>query len=256
MNRFINNWGVGISMLLLCACTGTQEPQTPAITEDASQKIVSQAQPVAPAVKPADATPAVTQLAQTTKVELPQKEQVAERSSVERFKAWDKNLHFLKTDFTQITTYDGVVVSRSQGTLFYDQAKNALRLDTQDTDGTLIQSAVTDKKIIFILDEKGKEVSQLSWQEWQQGQPNQALFDFGNYTELLSRHNVKVIRPYSLELTPKEGEGYTLYLTLQPKDCFPQSIKLVSGNLVTQADLTNIQQNKPLPQATFGGFFK
>ena len=256
MNRFINNWGVGISMLLLCACTGTQEPEAPVLTEEASQEVISQPQPVAPAVKPAAVTPAATQPVQTAKVEQPQQEQIAGQSSVERLKAWDKNLHFLRTDFVQKTSFERVIISSSQGTLFYDQAKHALRLDTKDSDGTVTQSAVTDKKKIFILDDKGKEISQLSWQEWQQGQPNQALFDFGNYTELLSRHNVKVIRPDFLALTPKEGEEYTLYLMLRSEDYFPQGIKLVSGDMVTQAELTNIQQNKPLPQATFGGFFK
>ena len=256
MNRFINNCGIAVGAVMLFACTGAQSPEMPVVTEEPSQETVSQPRPVTPAVKPADTPPAAPQPTQIVKVETPEKEQIAGQSPVERLKAWDKNLHFLRTDFIQNSSFERVVISRSQGTLFYDQAKHALRLDTKDTDGAVIQSAVTDKRKIFILDEKGKEVSQLSWQEWQQGQPNQALFDFGNYTELLSRHHVKVIRPDFLALTPKEGEEYTLYLTLRPEDYFPQGIKLVSGDMVTQAELTHIQQNKPLPQATFGGFFK
>ncbi len=237
MNRSINNfWGAPVWILFACACaSGSSAQQT---------------------VKPATVTPAVVQPVQVKKAEPPQEKPMARQSAVERLKEWDKKLHFLKTDFTQTTSYDGVVISRSRGVLYYDQGKNTLRLDTQDGDGTVVQSAVTDKKKIFILDDKGKEVSHLSWQEWQQGQPNQALFDFGNYAALLERHHVKMPRTDLLVLTPKEGELYTLHLTLRTEDYFPRSIKFVSGDMTTQADLTNIQQNKPLPPATFGGFFK
>ena len=245
MNRSINNFGgVAVLLLLACACAGNWA------TQEVPQK-------AAPAPQPEVTVPseAAVQTSRPTSSATAAKPQTV-KTPAEQLKAWDKNLHFLKTSFTQTTMYDGVIISRSQGTLYYDQAKNALRLDTQEADGTVVQSAVTDKKKIFILDDKGQEVSRLSWQEWQQGQPNQALFDFGNYAALLDRHHVKTVRPDLLALTPKEGEQYTLYLTLRTDDSFPRSIKLVSGEMITQADLTNIQQNKPLPPATFGGFFK
>ena len=258
MNRSINNFLTILAVLLMTACNQgsavQKEPEKPAVSP-ASEKTVSQTSvpPQAPAKsleqtqksQPAASQPA----AQVTQ------NKVKDQTPVERLKAWDKNLHFLKTYFIQKTSFNRVMVSASQGTLFYNQAKHALRLDTEEADGTIMQSAVTDKEKIIILDEKGKEVSRLSWKEWQQGQPNQALFDFGNYTELLNRHNVEIVRPDFLALTPQEGEPYTLYLMLSPDDYFPQGIKLVASDLVTQADLINTQLNEPLPQATFGGFF-
>lgn len=175
-----------------------------------------------------------------------------------RVKNWDQKLKFLKTNFTQVTSYDGVPVSTSQGVLYYDKAKNLLRLDTVNTDGKTDQTAITDKKQILILDGQGNEVTTLSWQEWQQGQPNQALFDFGNYTALLARHNATLKEPHLLELTPKEGEKYILYLTLSEKDYFPTTIKIVADLMQTQATLFDTQKNEVLPFETFraGGLFK
>ncbi len=177
---------------------------------------------------------------------------------VNRVKAWDKKLQFLKTNFTQTAQYDGVPVSKSVGVLYYDKDKNLLRLDTGDGEGHLDQSAVTDKQKILILDGQGREITTVSWAEWQQGQPNQALFDFGNYTALLARHNAVLKEPYLLELTPKEGENYTLYLTLDPADYFPTKIKIVADLMQTEAVLSGTQKNQPLAFDTFraGGLFK
>lgn len=171
-------------------------------------------------------------------------------------KQWDKKLNTLKTNFTQTTQYDGVQISASSGTLFYQKNGNLLRLDTFTPDGTLDQSALTDKKTILILDGNGQPITTLSWEDWQQGQPNQALFDFGNYTALLDKHNVTLIHPYVLQLTPKEGDSYSLFLTLSKEDYFPQTIKIISDLLVTQADLTHTSKNQPLDNTTFGGFNK
>jgi len=178
--------------------------------------------------------------------------------TVINLKAWDKKLKFLKTHFEQTTQYDGVPVSKSQGTLFYDKDKNLLRLDTLDPDGKTDQTAVTDKQKILILDGQGHEITTLSWSEWQQGQPNQALFDFGNYTALLARHNAVLKEPYLLELTPKEGEPYQLYITLSKEDYFPTNIKIVSDLMVTEAALSDTQKNGKLPFDTFraGGLFQ
>ena len=177
-----------------------------------------------------------------------------------RLKEWDKKLATLETAFNQTTSYDGVEVSRSGGKLFYDRAQNRLRLDTMSPEGDLEQTAITDKKDIVILDEAGNQVTTLSWADWQQGQPNQALFDFGNYTALVERHNAVVKSQTAKEavllLTPKEGEEYQLLLTLTAPDYFPQTITIMSDLMTTEAVLKNIQKNQPLPRAVFGGFKK
>lgn len=176
-----------------------------------------------------------------------------------RLKEWDKKLNTLSTRFTQTTSYDGVQVSRSQGTLSYDRANNFLRLDTLTPQDEVEQSAVTNKKEIIILDETGAHVTTLSWADWQQGQPNQALFDFGNYTALVDKHHaaVKSQTPQEavLVLTPKEGEEYELYLTLSKRDFFPTEITIKSDLMVTKAQLSAARKNAPLAENIFGGFF-
>lgn len=219
-----------------------EKVQSPAQDLDAPQEPTAKA-----TVKPVENAPA-----------LAVKKTLYPNKAVINLKAWDQKLKFLKTHFEQTTQYDGVPVSKSQGTLFYDKDKNLLRLDTLDSDGKTDQTAVTDKQKILILDGQGNEITTLSWTEWQQGQPNQALFDFGNYTALLARHNAALKEPYLLELTPKEGEPYQLYLTLSKEDYFPVNIKIVSDLMVTEAALSDTQKNGKLPFDTFraGGLFQ
>ncbi len=234
--------------MCLAACSQKEESQKVA---EVTETIVVQETVLPPtAEKPAEAKPA-PQTQTTSKTLYP-------NEALIQLKGWDNKLKFLKTRFEQTAQYDGVPISKSQGVLYYDKDKNLLRLDTTDTDGKTEQSAVTDKKQILILDGQGHEVTTLSWQEWQQGQPNQALFDFGNYTALLNRHNVTLKEPYLLELTPKEGEKYTLYLLLSEQDYFPTRIKIVSDLTETEAVLTDTQKNQPLAFDTFrqGGLFK
>lgn len=248
--------------LLLAACSDSNPtpqpaaPAAPAAQATAAQPI--QPEPSAakqPALQPEKPVPPAA-----TQPQPPAAPRLSAAELAERLKQWDKNLNTLETDFEQTTSYDGVEISRSQGKLFYDKPQNRLRLDTLNPQGGLEQSAVTDKKDIVILDENNQHVTTLSWADWQQGQPNQALFDFGNYTALLDRHHAAVQsqdgRTAVLVLTPKEGEEYTLYLTLSQKDYFPQTITIQSELMLTRADLKNTHKNTPLPADVFGGFHK
>lgn len=270
MSRSINNAAI-ILTVCLCAAGCSQTNATPETTSapQTAAPVITQPQPTPkpqtsqPAVQtPAktDAAKPVTAAPETAQIKKPVTAQKAYLPSpdevIEKLKAWDKNLLLLQTRFSQTTSYDGVEINRSHGTLFYDKEKHALRLDTFDDSDHIVQSAVTDKKDLFILDDKGKQVMKLSWQEWQQNQPNQALFDFGNYTALLARHNVQAQRPNHFKLTPKTGETYTLYLTLSPQDYFPQTLTLETDGVVTKADLTDTQKNKNLPDTTFQGVLK
>lgn len=191
--------------------------------------------------------------------EKPKAKTLSDDQVIARFKQWDENLTTLETSFNQLSAYDGVEVSRSQGNLYYEKQTPMLRLDTLTLDGTISQTALTDKKTILILDDQNQPITTLSWQEWQQGQPNQALFDFGNYTALLGRHNVSVQEKTPVNtvllLTPKEGENYQLYLTLGNHDYFPTEIKIVADLMVTTATLNDTRTNTNLDLPTlFGGF--
>lgn len=249
-NKFIL---LASALCLFAACSKPQEEPAAPQTEPVPQA-------AAPAEKKPQPTPAPKKTqAAALKAVVRRPVLTAEQLAAE-LKAWDKKLNTLETAFFQTTAYDGVEISRSTGRLTYDKTQNRLRLDTLNPHGEPEQIAITDKKDIVVLDDTGTKVATLSWTEWQQGQPNQALFDFGNYTALVDRHQAKLEKQDNetavLVLTPKEGEEYTLSLTLSKADYFPQTITLVSELLTTRADLKNIRKNQPLQANEFGGFTK
>ncbi|MBR5609651.1 MAG: outer membrane lipoprotein carrier protein LolA [Elusimicrobiaceae bacterium] len=173
------------------------------------------------------------------------------------FTDWDSHLKTLQTHFLQTTEYDGLLISQSEGELSYKQSGSLLRLDNLEGKN-ITQSALTDKKTILMLDEKGKTISSLSWNEWSAGQPNKALFDFGNYKALIAKHNTVVLEykqdTVLLKLTPKaKAENYTLYVSIQEKDCFPMKIRILSDLMQTTAVLSNTQINMPLQENLFKG---
>lgn len=219
MKRFIN------SILLVCLIGATawaQEKETPALSAET-------------------ATPSVKEI-------------------IAQLKAWDKKLVYLESQFKQITSYDDVLISASDGKLYYSQTPCLLRLDTLDPEGELAQSAVTNKKIIVMLDEKGHPVTTLDWKQWQEGQPNKALFDFGNYTLLLNRHDTVLIQQtpetFLLQLTPKTGEDYRLFLSLDKQDYFPKVITIETDLMRTEAELINPVKNKKIAVSLFKGVTK
>lgn len=197
-----------------------------------------------------------TAAGQTTAPAAPQQAapQAAQTDPLKAFAAWDKKLTTLNTAFEQITSYDGVVISRSHGKLFFQAQGQLLRLDTLNDEEKTEQTAVTNKKILRILDASGKEITAMPWAEWVNGQPNKALFDFGHYTALLQAHQATVFESTPqrtvLKLLPKD-KSYTLYLLLDGKDFFPQSIIIESDLMKTQADLKQTVKNKPLAKNLF-----
>ena len=185
---------------------------------------------------------------------------VQEKDYVACFTAWDKDMKTLQTDFVQTTEYDGILISRSEGRIYYDQAAARLRLDNIEQ-GKTTQTALTDKKDIWVLDEKGAEVTRVKWAQWLAGQPNQALFDFGNYTALIARHKVSVMEKKDglviLRMQPKdETQNYTLYVAVNEKDCFPAYIAIQSDLMKTTAELTDKRLNAALKKTVFKGMTK
>lgn len=247
-----------LALLLMVGCT-KKEPENNQPTEVILVETEGPVQTISVSSEEQTATPAVAVSALSATAKPASSASLNVEQVVTALKNWDKKLNFLTTHFEQTSSYDGVQISRSHGILKYDKKHDLLRLDTLDDKGTLEQSAYTDKQKIIIFDESGHQVTDLSWKEWQQGQPNQALFDFGNYSALLDRHHVKLQQEQQspvLALTPKDGEDYTLYLTLNKEDYFPTSIKIVSDLMVTQSDLTQTDKTTPIASTIFGGLFK
>lgn len=184
-----------------------------------------------------------------------QTQTAAAKDPVQLLREWDAKLNTLETAFEQTSSYDGVVISRSHGKLYYKKAGNLLRLDTLDDDQKTDQSAVTDKKVLKVLDAKGKVITSGAWADWVNGQPNKALFDFGNYSALLDAHRATVFssspQRVILLLTPKDESDYKLYLLLDPKEYFPQTIIIEADLMQTKADLKNTVKNKSVSQNLF-----
>lgn len=185
---------------------------------------------------------------------------VQEKDYVVCFTEWDKNMHTLQTDFVQTTEYDGILISRSEGRITYDQNGPKLRLDNVEK-GKVTQTALTNKKNIWIVDEKGLPVTEVKWKDWLAGQPNQALFDFGNYTALLARHRTSVLEKKDgqviLRLEPKDpGQSYTLYVAVAESDCFPAYIAIESDLMKTTAELKDKKLNAALKDDVFKGMKK
>lgn len=160
--------------------------------------------------------------------------------------SWDKKLKTLQASFDQSTSFEETPISASQGIIF-KQGEN-IRLDTLEN-GVLTQSATTDKKIIKIKDASGELITTLPWEEWRQGQTNQALFDFGNYEKVIKEHKVKDFafdnQTYNLVFIPldKSQEGYELTLKLDPKDFFIKEIILQNEGVQTKTTLKEVRKN-------------
>lgn len=162
------------------------------------------------------------------------------------FSAWDKKTNNLFISFDQATSFEDILISSSTGTLTKEEQN--LILDTYEN-GKLIQRAFTDKKIIKIFDPEGNLITTSDWQTWQQAQTNKALFDFGNYAQVLKEHKIKDFKQeeknYQLVLEGQnENDTYELTFLLDEKS-FPIQITLQSQGVRTITNLNEIKINQP-----------
>ena len=162
------------------------------------------------------------------------------------FSAWDKKTNNLFISFDQATSFEDILISSSTGTLTKEEQN--LILDTYEN-GKFIQRAFTDKKIIKIFDPEGNLITTSDWQTWQQAQTNKALFDFGNYAQVLKEHKIKDFKQeeknYQLVLEGQnENDTYELTFLLDEKS-FPIQITLQSQGVKTITNLNEIKINQP-----------
>lgn len=161
------------------------------------------------------------------------------------FSAWDKKINNLFISFDQATAFEDILISSSTGTLTKENQN--LILDTYEN-GKLIQRAWTDKKTIKIFDPEGNLITTSDWQTWQQAQTNKALFDFGNYAQVLKDHKIKNFKQedknYLLVLEGQNGQDtYELTFLLDEKS-FPKQISLQSQGVKTTTNLNEVKINK------------
>lgn len=179
-----------------------------------------------------------------------QKTQSKQEQVIQKFIGWDKKLNTLDTLYTQETSFEGTLISKSLGHLY--KSGNNLRLDTLE-DGQLTQYALTDKKIINIFDNKDTLIMQMDWESWRDNQQNKSLFDFNNYANILKKHDVKNFeiteKNYILTLIPKdEDDGYILTFLLDKKNCFPKEINLTNEGVLSKTVLQEIKINTAIPK--------
>ena len=256
MKQFINEYLIAVLAMCILSIGCGKEPNPVEVQEEivVVQEEISEPQTQQTSTEQAASKPvekqAQTPVKQSSVATTPSKDYTS------CFAQWDEKMHTLQTDFIQTTEYDGLPISTSKGRIYYQQDGTRLRLDTLE-DSVVTQTALTNKKQIYIQDEKGKEIAKVAWDEWLQGQPNQALFDFGNYRQLLQKHNVDVVDPAASEITlrlqPKNESDYTLYVNIHRTTCFPRVIKIESDLMVTTATLENAKLNEALPQNIFKG---
>lgn len=263
-----------LSYFILACFLGACSPKTPAVpAEDLEVETVEEVASVSAPTPlensqqaPAENASSAAQKTAPVKVEKQtQPEKTAPVYTIEKLmaelKKWEQNLKTFQADFNQVSSYDGVEINRSQGRLYYDFPAGLIRWEVLTKDGELDQVGISNKKEIVILDETLKPVTTLSWQEWQQGQANQALFDIGSYAQLSQKHDVKIVTQDNqkavLAFTPKdEKEKYTLFITLSKKDFFPQEIAIEADDMLTTNELLSVHKNNTLSAELFGGFFK
>lgn len=171
---------------------------------------------------------------------------------IQKFISWDKNLKTLDAFYTQETSFEGILISKSEGHLL--KMGQILRLETLE-EGKLTQYALTDKKIINIFDAKSNLITQMLWEDWQETQQNRSLFDFGNYAKILENHKIISFKEqeqgYNLVLQPKEGASYNLTFILDKKDFFPKEINLLSEGVNSKTILQKTKINTNLKEDIF-----
>ncbi len=161
------------------------------------------------------------------------------------FSAWDNKINNLFIAFDQTTSFEDILISSNTGTL--SKEGQNLILDTYEN-GKLIQRAWTDKKIIKIFDPEGNLITTSDWQTWQQAQTNKALFDFGNYAQVLKDHKIKSFTQeedkYKLVLEGQSDEDSYELTFLLDKKSFPVQIVLQSQGVKTTTNLKEVKINQ------------
>ena len=179
--------------------------------------------------------------------------QTLQEKVLKNFIAWDKKLNTLDTMYTQETSFEGILISKSLGHLF--KSANNLRLETLDEDNKLTQYALTDKKTIRVFDEKGNLVMETEWESWRDNQQNKSLFDFNNYANILKKHDVRAFETtkdnYVLTLAPKEGDEYILTFLLNKENYFPTEINLENEGVKSKTTLQKIKINTAVSKEIF-----
>lgn len=235
--------------LVLALATGVSAQQKPAARpRDKAQKTETPASPS----KPAAAAP---KAAAPAKESADQKQPDPAAMAMEKLKAWDSALETLKAQFTQEVHFTEAGLKQSiEGTLSYAKP-NLLRIEHLKPSRQLV---VTDKKDIWIYKPEDKQAVRTQWDAWRrtQDQNFSGILDFGNYSSLAARNEIKVSGggdgvPTVVTFIPRSGKGYSLTLTLSAEDYFPTEAELTVDGTIIRTRLGAVEKNGKIDKAVF-----
>jgi len=173
---------------------------------------------------------------------------------IEKLREWDKNLQTLDCSFTQHITFgDSGMANTIEGLVRY-RKPNLLRVEHTAPQKQIV---VTDKVKISIYKPQDKQLVKTDWKSWinQQSAMFSGITNFGDYSKILSDHEVKVAYAkdtVSLELAPKDGKKkYTLTLVLGTDNYFPREINMKIGTTDVKTALKNTKLNAAIPDGVF-----
>lgn len=180
-----------------------------------------------------------------------------EAEALAGLKDWDARLESLRTRFTQEVDFsDAGLKQHVEGILTYLKP-DLLKIEHVKPARQLVY---TDKKELWIYKPEDSQAVRTSWDAWKKNQSSNfsGIMDFGNYTALTEKHELKVSKdktaPYyiTMVLTPKRNpELYVLTLALSSTDYFPAEATLAVEGTSIKTRLESPEKNVPLDKALF-----
>ncbi|MBI4052017.1 MAG: outer membrane lipoprotein carrier protein LolA [Elusimicrobia bacterium] len=181
----------------------------------------------------------------------------------ERLEKLDQEISSLSFQFVQkLEMKETGLLQRVEGNLKYLKP-DRIRLEHRKPREQLV---ITDKKTISVyIGGKRPQLIRTAWDSWVKTQASVVgLMDFGNYGQLLKKHDVSVDSTtlegtlyYRLTLLPKvenqksSHSEYTVRLYLLPQDFFPMRIELLLGQMFMETELSRVSKNPVLKESLF-----
>lgn len=172
-------------------------------------------------------------------------------------KEWDSKLLTLRTRFTQEVDFsDAGLKQHVEGVLSY-MKPDLLKIEHIKPARQLVY---TDKKDLWIYKPEDSQAVRTSWDSWKKNQSSNfsGIMDFGNYSGLTEKNNVKVSRnasaPYHIIMvvTPRSDPAlYTLTLALSSTDYFPAEAALAVEQTTIRTRLENPERNVAMDKQLF-----
>lgn len=171
---------------------------------------------------------------------------------IDELEKWDEKLNTLKSDFKQEVFFkEANIRQKVEGEIIYKKP-NLLRIEHTSPSKQII---ITDKVDIQVYKPEENQIYKMSWDYWKKTQNFSSLFDFGNYSELINKNEIKIEQSSNtikVQFTNKEKPSlYEFTLFLSPKDFFPYQASLKVEDTYIFTELFNTEINGKIEDKTF-----